>query len=118
MDTLKTIDEICKKYGLYKKSGLHVNTFYYMIRPEFTHFVVKTFSNILCGKLCYFVEYAYHEGGFLNEKNEYVSPNVYGINLSDKNWKNILEFNIECIQEQYKKLLFDKKRDAMMKDFE
>ena len=118
MDILDTVDEICKKYGLYKKSGLHVNTFYYMIRPEFTHFVVKTFSNKQCGKLCYFVEYAYHDGGYLNDKNEYVSPMVYDINLSDKNWKKTLEFNIECIQEQYKKLLFEKKLDAMNKDFE
>lgn len=118
MDTLKTVDKICKKYGLYKKSGLHVNTIYYMIRPEFTHFVVKTYSNIQCDKLCYFVEYAYYEGGFLNEKNEYVSPTVYDINLSDKNWKNTLGFNIECIQENYKKMLFEKKLAAMKKDFE
>jgi len=118
MGTLDTVDEICKKYGLYKKYGLSDNTFYYIIRPEFTHFVVKIYSNKQCGQLCYFVEYAYHEWGYLNDKNEYVSPNVYGLNLSDENWKKTLEFNIECIQEQYKKLLFEKKRDAMMKDFE
>lgn len=118
MGILDTVDEICEKYGLYKKSGLFVTTFYYMIRPEFTHFVVTAFANKRFGKLCYFVEYAYHEGGFLDEKNEYVSTKIYSLNLSDTNWQNILEFNIKCIQENYKKLLFEKKLAAMKKDFE
>lgn len=115
---IEIVDKICSKYGLYKKTGLAVDTFYYMIRSEFTHFVVKVFSNKQCGKICYFIEYAYHEHGFLNEKNVYVSPHVYDINLSDKKWKNTLKFNIKTIQEQYKKLLFEKKLDAMKKDFE